>query len=111
MDAVHVRSRQVGWAIHDLVSCGVPMDMGSSSGVPMDMGSSCDMFAPSLWFSCVLVQPRTIFKSRLLPKAALALAQAGQPRQVDTGHVVRLDEHHEDAVAGPAADHGAGARR
>ena len=39
--------------------------------------------------------------------AGLALAQAGQPVQVDTGHAVRLDEHHEDAAAGPAAGHGA----
>jgi len=36
------------------------------------------------------------------------LAGLASPGQVDTGDVVRLDEDHEDAAAGAAADHGAG---
>jgi catechol 2,3-dioxygenase-like lactoylglutathione lyase family enzyme len=35
-------------------------------------------------------------------------AQLGQPGEVDAGHVLTPDQHHEDAAAGPAADDGAG---
>src|SRR5215469_13826501 len=39
--------------------------------------------------------------------SGLAMVQSGHPGQVDTHHVVRLGEDHEDAATGPAADDGA----
>ena len=51
---------------------------------------------------------RCSFGSAVWPVKAAGLAHAGQSGQVDADGAAHLNEHHQDAAAGPAAHDGAG---